>query len=294
MSRVLIVEPNSVRADEMSTMLRTGGHVPVVAKSRRAALDALAETAFDVVLTSLALPRTAGLSLIDDVRKLRPRLPVVVIVQSGQEQTAAEAVRRGAVSYLFERRLAQDLCPMLGQVLGLAGGKRRSRRVPACWSETTSRFVLGNDVELVPAFVSHISDTLRALNFGDENVRIRVAVALTEAVTNGILHGNLELNSDLRDGDGSAWDEECCRRRITAPFHDRRVIVDCRLTRDAVEFCIRDQGPGFDPRAVPDPRSPHGIDRISGRGVLLMRTFMHDVRYNKRGNEVTLLRRATG
>ena len=50
MSRVLVVEPNSVRADGMSTMLRTDGHDPVVAKSRRAALDALTESSFDVVL----------------------------------------------------------------------------------------------------------------------------------------------------------------------------------------------------------------------------------------------------
>ena len=66
------------------------------------------------------------------------------------------------------------------------------------------------------------------------------------------------------------------------------------MTPDAVEFCIRDEGPGFNPKDVPDPRSAEGVDRISGRGVLLMRTFMHEVRYSKRGNEVTLLRRATG
>lgn len=294
MSHLLIVEPKTAQAEVLKRHLVAGGFCPAHVKSSRQALAALQDRKYDAALLSMPLSRDSGLDLIDAIRQSNPRLPVVVVVQDGHDESAAEAVRRGAVSYVFERRIDRDICPMLSQVLGLSSAKTRKRRVPDSWSETTARFVLGNDVELVPAFVAHISDTLRLLCFGDENVRIRVAVALTEAVTNGILHGNLELDSDLRDGDGRAWDVECRRRRATPPYQDRRLIVDCRMTPEAVEFCIRDEGPGFNPATVPDPRSAQGVDRISGRGVLLMRTFMHEVRYSPRGNEVTLLRRATG
>ena len=54
---------------------------------------------------------------------------------------------------------------------------------------------------------------------------------------------------------------------------------------------IKDEGEGFDPAALPDPTDAENIDRPCGRGVMLMRAFMDEVRYNARGNEVTLIRK---
>ncbi|HVW03267.1 MAG TPA: ATP-binding protein [Planctomycetaceae bacterium] len=42
---------------------------------------------------------------------------------------------------------------------------------------------------------------------------------------------------------------------------------------------------------MPDPRLPENLLRTSGRGVLLIRTFMDEVHYNSRGNEITLIKR---
>jgi len=53
---------------------------------------------------------------------------------------------------------------------------------------------------------------------------------------------------------------------------------------------VRDEGPGFDPASLPDPTDPANLDRPCGRGMLLMRTFMDNVIYNDRGNEVTLFK----
>ena len=69
---------------------------------------------------------------------------------------------------------------------------------------------------------------------------------------------------------------------------DRRLRVKARITPEHAEFVIRDEGPGFDPHSVPDPTDPANLERISGRGLVLMRTFMDRVEYNATGNEVTL------
>ena len=63
------------------------------------------------------------------------------------------------------------------------------------------------------------------------------------------------------------------------------------MTREAVRITIRDQGPGFDPSRLPDPTVPENIGKISGRGLLLIRTFMDDVRFNETGNEITLVKK---
>jgi anti-sigma regulatory factor (Ser/Thr protein kinase) len=58
-----------------------------------------------------------------------------------------------------------------------------------------------------------------------------------------------------------------------------------------VQIVIRDQGPGFDPTSLPDPTQPENLERAFGRGMLLISTFMDEVRHNEQGNEITMIKR---
>jgi serine/threonine-protein kinase RsbW len=66
--------------------------------------------------------------------------------------------------------------------------------------------------------------------------------------------------------------------------------VRVRFRVDAAEALaeVEDEGPGFDPDAVPDPTTAENLDKPSGRGLLLMRHFTTWVRFHDRGNRVTL------
>ena len=68
--------------------------------------------------------------------------------------------------------------------------------------------------------------------------------------------------------------------------------MEISLTQEAVRFSVRDEGPGFDPAAVPDPTDPEFLDRPSGRGMLLMRSFMDEVAYSENGRQVTMIKNA--
>jgi serine/threonine-protein kinase RsbW len=97
-----------------------------------------------------------------------------------------------------------------------------------------------------------------------------VRLALEEALVNAVKHGNHH-------------DPTKC---VLATWHvgPNRVIIG-----------IEDEGDGFDPHAVPDPCAPENLERSCGRGVFLMRHYMSSVRYNRRGNRVTMcMRRAQG
>ena len=63
-----------------------------------------------------------------------------------------------------------------------------------------------------------------------------------------------------------------------------------RISPSQAIYVVRDEGPGFDPSSLPDPTDPANLDRPCGRGMLLMRTFMDNVIYNDKGNEVTLFK----
>jgi anti-sigma regulatory factor (Ser/Thr protein kinase) len=58
-----------------------------------------------------------------------------------------------------------------------------------------------------------------------------------------------------------------------------------------VTYVISDDGSGFDTSSVPDPTDPGNLIKPSGRGLMLMRTFMDEVHFNETGNQVTMLKR---
>ena len=97
----------------------------------------------------------------------------------------------------------------------------------------------------------------------DERERFGIRLALDEAVTNAVKHGN-EL--DPR----------------------KTVYVAWRTEPGLLEVTVRDEGPGFDPLEVPDPTAPENLTKPSGRGVMLMKNYMDEVFFSETGNQVTL------
>ena len=82
------------------------------------------------------------------------------------------------------------------------------------------------------------------------------------------------------------------QHRDQEPYRNRRVYVTARESRDTACYTIRDEGPGFDlALASVDPTDSKNLDRPGGRGLFLIRTFMHDVQFNARGNEITMTHR---
>ena len=151
--------------------------------------------------------------------------------------------------------------------------------------------MLENDFDLIASLVRYLTQVLRDSEMFNEADCHRIATALDEALSNACCHGNLELQSDVREHDARAYRALANQRCNVAPYRDRRIQVSTNLTLGEARFVIKNDGRGFNPGAIPDPTRPENLERATGRGVLLMTAFMDDVRYNEAGNEVTLLKR---
>jgi anti-sigma regulatory factor (Ser/Thr protein kinase) len=248
----------------------------------------------DIIVTDLQMPDMDGLELVGHVRREFPLAPVILMTAHGSEEVAMLALKRGAASYVPKSRLAWDLQETVESVLAVARADRCQKRLLQCLTRSVLRFELENDPSLIYPLVDHLQEHVSRLRLVDDTGRIRVGVALEEALSNAVYHGNLELTeSDLmqsRSAKGPAHNL-VEQRRSMAPYRDRRVILEADLSAAEASFVIRDEGRGFDPSRVPDPTLMENIDRECGRGLLLMRTFMDEVRFNARGNEVTLIKR---
>jgi CheY-like chemotaxis protein/anti-sigma regulatory factor (Ser/Thr protein kinase) len=256
--------------------------------------DALATIAREqprIVVTDLNMPKMDGLALVAGVHRLYPAVPVVLMTAYGNEEIALQALREGAASYVPKKSLERDLASTLERVAAAAQVEHRHQRLLELLAQAELHFVLDNDRFLVASLVAHLKSYVDRLGLFDKTGTTRVCIALEEALLNAILHGNLELSSELRQDDESAYYRLAEERRGTAPFRDRQVFCTARMSRAEVSVTIRDEGPGFDPGTLPDPTDPANLGRIGGRGLLLIRTFMDSVIHNQSGNEINLVKR---
>ena len=114
----------------------------------------------------------------------------------------------------------------------------------------TTELKLPSRIETVAAAAAAVAEFVNRSGVSDAAFGIDMAVR--EAVTNAVVHGNSQ---------------------------DEGKVVDIVLksSPDAVEISVHDQGPGFNPNEVPDPTVDENILKTSGRGIFFMRSFMDEV-----------------
>lgn len=131
-------------------------------------------------------------------------------------------------------------------------------------TEQTTRLVLPSHIEAVADASAAVTGFVKSCGL-DEQAAFGVDMAVREAVTNAMVHGNREDETKSVE-----------------------VIFNCLA--NALEIEVRDQGEGFDPASVPDPTEPANILKTSGRGIFLIRNFMDEVDWFARPDGGTTLR----
>jgi CheY-like chemotaxis protein/anti-sigma regulatory factor (Ser/Thr protein kinase) len=265
---VLVVDDSAIDRRLAGRLLEQAGFAVVYASDGE---EALATIAASIVVTDLHMPKLNGLELVEAVRKKHPKLPVVLMTAHGSEDIAMHALRTGAASFVPKRRLADELAATLEAIVELAiDSKDRTSNVDPLDARET-RFQLDNDLAGITEIVGQLEAELSRLGLCDETGLIQVGVALREAMVNAIVHGNLEVSSKLLDdtaGSGTAFADLVAERRQKDPWQRRRVSVSARYEPDEAN-----------------------LERLHGRGLMLMRMFMDEVVHSPTGNVVTMTKR---
>ncbi len=295
MTRILVVDDSVVDRRLAGGLLQEDGVLEIdYAIHGAEALTKMEQATPGLVLTDLIMPEMDGLQLVAAIRDAYPLVPVILMTSQGTDEVAVEALQQGAASYVPKRSLARSLLATVHRVLAISSRQQTQTRLMGCMTRSDYAFALENDCRLFAPLVTYMQEEITRLGLCDESERTRVGVALEEALVNALYHGNLEVDSALREEDEGAYYAMVEQRREQAPFGRRRIHVRASLSRHEAQLEVRDEGSGFDPASLPDPTDPANLDKPCGRGVLLMRTFMDEVVYNDRGNAVTLTKRRRG
>jgi serine/threonine-protein kinase RsbW len=125
------------------------------------------------------------------------------------------------------------------------------------------RFFISSTAQ-VPELQAEVVRVMERAGYGERDT-FAVRLALEEAVVNAVKHGH-------RHNPG------------------KQACVWWAVTTTAVQLVVEDEGPGFDPGQVPDPRPDENHERPSGRGLLLIHAYMTWVNFNRRGNCIAMCR----
>ena len=124
----------------------------------------------------------------------------------------------------------------------------------------TKEFAFPSDIGIAHNLIEEVMGMVRANEWNDKDL-FAIELVLEEVLTNAVKHGN---NSDP----------------------SKNVRFDCKLSRDKFYVRVEDEGEGFNPDAIADPRVPANQMSMSGRGILLVRHFATRVQWHGRGNVI--------
>ncbi len=243
----------------------------------------------DMVLTDLHMDGMNGLQLVEAIKNEYPYIPVILMTADGSEDIAAQALQKGAASYLPKRFLAQNLERILQQVHVTARDAQIQTDVMHQIQSTNTHLILYNDRTLIRSAVGLLVNLLRCMPLGDETERMRTGVALEEALLNAYYHGNFEVTK-AAVGSERGFDAIVAERSSDKNYGQRRIHIRADITRERAVFVICDDGKGFDPTPFLSARGKP-LD-VHHRGINLMSTIMNEIAYNAVGNEVTMIKKA--
>lgn len=138
--RALLVEDNVADADVLLRALRKAGFLPVVERVDNAAdFQRRLHDGWDLVISDYSLPQFSGLAALDLLKASGLDLPFIIVSGTIGEETAVEAMRRGASDYLLKDRLGR-LEPAVTSALSQASLRREHRRADEALSQSEERF----------------------------------------------------------------------------------------------------------------------------------------------------------
>ncbi|MBI3271609.1 MAG: ATP-binding protein [Planctomycetes bacterium] len=141
-------------------------------------------------------------------------------------------------------------------------------QVPAGFGKTVLDEVFESSYPAKAQMILKLLDLLGAQGLlPDQEEETKMRLCLDEVLVNAVKHGN-KLD----------------------PTKKVRVAVYVDGLRWGIR--VEDEGPGFDPSAIPNPEDPESLLLERGRGVLIIKSFMDEVHYYDRGNRILMIRTA--
>lgn len=177
MRRVLIADDHEVVRRGLKEILEDawGKLKPAEARTSQEAIDLVIKQPFDLVLLDINMPGRSGLDVLQEIMRLRPKTPVLVLSVAPEEDYALRCLKLGAAGYLSKRSASDEL--LAAAEKAMSGGKYVT---PALAEKLAS--AISGDVPDAPhtALSNRELEVLRLISAGKTIKEIAAELALSE------------------------------------------------------------------------------------------------------------------
>ncbi len=258
--RILIIDDHDDLASEINETFTELGHDVTVVENRRKALQVDDLEDYDLVITDLDVGRHGPGTTTNNGSQ--PECLSKSVDAPGSERIKAFKIR--ATNFCGDQFNEEELREMIATVLDYKIRFVDKTDVVQDLHENIE-FELPSAISLMHVVLEYLMRRVEKLGVV-KTEQSNLFVALDEAFVNAIKHGNKYDAAKLI-----------------------RVIAE--VSKSEARFTIEDEGEGFDLNSIPDPLDPENLFKTSGRGVLFIYNIMDEVKYNERGNRLTMVKK---
>jgi signal transduction histidine kinase len=158
--RILIVDDEATQMKALCDTLEDNGYETVGFTAGPAALAALRETRFDLLLTDLMMPEMDGLDLLRAAQEIDPALVAIIMTGQGTIDTAVEAMKANALDYILKPFKLSVILPVIARALTVRGLRVKNAELERSVTRYTAELEAAN--KELEAFSYSVSHDLRA------------------------------------------------------------------------------------------------------------------------------------
>lgn len=291
---ILLADQGTALQGALAPFLDTAGWKYDCVSDGMAALQAASNGDYDLVLIDSFIPDINCLEFLRSIRARRPEQAVVMVLREEQCCNTDELIQAGALDCLQfpgDFGSLQNLMERIGE--WLAPKEVDPQLYQFVSSENSSwEFESSELGDFVPPLP--ILDRLHSSGKIDRSSRLKLLLAFQEAFANGLEHGNLELQSSLKEeinADGIDLYTIKRRERLSDPHYaKRKLYISTEYNGSQLVIKIRDEGKGFlhDQADVFDLKKNN--QSCYGRGLAMINSSVDQAYYQEGGRQLVMVK----
>ena len=292
-STVLIIDPDLALQEILSEILSNRFNIHAVA-SIAEARKVIANIDPHLIFIELALPQESSMDFMEKTRKLKPNTQFIIITGNATVEDAVKALRHGALDFLRKPFEIEDIASVIEKFFSITVNRESDYDIYSLIVEESRSFAIPTDFSVISTFVSEVMHIVSRFSGVDKKTLLTIRLSIYEMLVNAMEHGNLEINYEMKKNlleEVVDYQKFLHERAQEDKYKDRKIFVSYHFHQNTITFTITDEGKGFDISLVPNPHATENLERLNGRGIFITRVNMTEIRYNDKGNSVTLVKK---